>query len=67
MKFTKITSLGLAIISVNAAGLVCPKPTADEQKMIDAAKKIPGYRRAEERLKSELPGLINKAEWSLKT
>ena len=48
MKFTKITSLGLAIISVNAAGLVCPKPTADEQKLIDAVKKRPGYRRMQE-------------------
>ena len=63
MKFTKITSLGLAIISVNAAGLVCPKPTADEQKLIDAVKKRPGYRRMQEALKKQLPEMITKAEW----
>jgi hypothetical protein len=63
MKFATL----MMVAAVSAAASTCPKPTATEQKAIDAAKKLPGYAATEAAFKKALPAKITAAEKSLKT
>lgn len=63
MKFATL----MMVAAVSAAASTCPKPTAGEQKLIDAAKKVPGYAKAKAAAEKALPGEITKATAALKT